>query len=46
MHIFGIGLMWFVVMAALKSSKFTEAVATKVGGLASNALMNAPIVPV
>jgi len=46
MNFFGIGLMWFVVMAALKSAEFTKGVAEKVGGFASSALMNAPIIPV
>ena len=45
MNLFGVGLMWFAVMAALKSSQFTEGVAKGVQDLSQSMLMSAPIIP-
>ncbi len=46
MNLFGVGLMWFAVMAALQSSEFTKWVAQSVQKLSENMLANAPIIPV
>ena len=46
MNFFGIGMMWFVVMAALKSSEFTSKIAGSLQTIASSAIMNAPFIPI
>lgn len=46
MNLFGVGLMWFAVMAALQSSDFTKWVAQSVQKLSESMLWNAPIIPV
>lgn len=45
MNIFGVGLMWFMVMTALQSSKFTAKVAQTVQKLSENMIQSAPIIP-
>ncbi len=46
LNIFGVGLMWFVVMAALKSSELTAWVASSVQKLSESMLSSAPIIPI
>lgn len=46
LNIFGIGLMWTILMAAFKSNVFTKGVAEKVQGFAENAIKTAPIIPI
>jgi hypothetical protein len=46
MNLFGIGMMWFIVMAALKSSELTKGVAESVGKLSWSILQSAPIIPI
>lgn len=45
LNIFGIGLMWTIVMASMKSTKFTGAVVDSMDKFAKNALAAAPIIP-
>ena len=45
MNIFGIGLMWFMVMTALQSSKFTAKIAKDVQDLSQSMIQSAPIIP-
>lgn len=45
MNLFGVWLMWFAVMTALKSSDLTRWVAEQAQKLSESMLMNAPIVP-
>lgn len=45
MNIFGIGLMWFMVMTALQSSKFTAKIAKSVQSLSESMIQSAPIIP-
>ncbi len=46
MNLFGIALMWFSVMAAMKSSEFTKDVVDKMQKLWEDMVMSAPIIPV
>lgn len=46
MNLFGIWLMWFAVMAALKSSEFTSKVAWTIEWLGKNLMMSANFIPI
>lgn len=45
MNLFGIGLMWFAVMAALKTSELTKEVAWKLEGLATATMKSTEFIP-
>lgn len=46
MNLFGIWLMWFAVMAALKSSEFTKKVAGTIETLGKDMMMSANFIPI
>lgn len=46
LNLFGIALMWFAVMTALKQNKITWGIAGSIGSLAQNALMWANFIPI